>query len=125
MRELLWVALGGAVGAPLRALLTAWAAGSSFGRPLGTLAVNLLGSLALGYVAAVLARTPEGGAVLRPLVALGLLGSFTTFSTFAVEVLEMAQGRSLLAAAGYALGTLAACLCAAALGALACGLRAG
>ena len=83
--ELGWVALGGALGAPLRALVSAWAAGTALGRPLGTLLVNLAGSLALGLVLGWLARVPEGASTLRPLVAVGLLGSFTTFSTFALE----------------------------------------
>ena len=114
--ELGWVAVGGAVGAPLRALVSAWAAGTALGRPLGTLLVNLAGSLALGLVLGWLARVPEGASTLRPLVAVGLLGSFTTFSSFAVELIQLAQERSLGAACAYGAATLVACLAGAALG---------
>jgi len=114
--ELGWVAVGGAVGAPLRALVSAWAAGTALGRPLGTLLVNLAGSLALGLVLGWLARVPEGASTLRPLVAVGLLGSFTTFSTFALEAVQLGQTRSVGAAAGYVAATLVLCLAAAALG---------
>lgn len=115
-RDLLWIALGGALGAPLRALVTAWMAGTALGRPLGTLTVNLLGSVALGLVAGHLVRVPEGGALLRSLVAVGLLGSFTTFSSFAVELIQLAQERSLGAACAYGAATLVTCLAGAALG---------
>jgi CrcB protein len=80
----LLVGLGAGVGAACR-----WSVDSAFGRrrfPLGILVVNLLGSLLAG----VLAGAAPGPAV-ASLLAVGLLGGFTTASTFAVDVLRLYQ----------------------------------
>ncbi|MGI8866958.1 MAG: fluoride efflux transporter CrcB [Rubrobacteraceae bacterium] len=83
------VALGGALGAGGRYLLGGWLQaqlGSGF--PWGTFAVNVLGSLAIGLV---LGLSSKGG--LSPTASLflatGVLGGFTTFSTFSYETLQM------------------------------------
>jgi CrcB protein len=100
----LLVALGAAVGAPLRFL----AAHHLDGRlPLGTLAVNVAGSALLGLCAGL---ALDGDAL--ALVGVGFCGGFTTYSAFAVQVVE--RGRWLGSA--YAVGTIAASLVAAALG---------
>jgi CrcB protein len=87
--NLLMVALGGALGAGGRYLLGGWLQaqlGSGF--PWGTFAVNVLGSLAIGLV---LGLSSKGG--LSPTASLflatGVLGGFTTFSTFSYETLQM------------------------------------
>ena len=79
MRRAGLIALGGAAGATLRYAAT-WSANPW----LVTLAVNAAGAFALGVLLARLAARPEREAVLRPLVAVGFLGAFTTFSAFAV-----------------------------------------
>ena len=86
MVTFLAVAVGGAIGAVLRhAVSTGMYSWLGTGFPWGTLAVNVLGSLILGIVteagASALKLTPE----LRALIATGLLGAFTTFSTFALD----------------------------------------
>ena len=98
-RVLLAVALGGAVGAPLRhgLGLVVPAAGSGF--PTGTLLVNLLGCLLLGALVEGLALGARPGTpaarYARPFAGSGLLGAFTTYSTFAVETDRLlAQGRA-------------------------------
>ena len=86
MRELLLVGSGGFVGAILRYLVSRGLAGSAF--PYATLLVNVLGSFVLGYVAGQL----ENGSlneVHRQLVAVGLLGALTTFSTFSLETIVL------------------------------------
>ncbi|MBV19382.1 MAG: fluoride efflux transporter CrcB [Euryarchaeota archaeon] len=100
------VAVGGACGAVLR-----WSVAPSpdaEGVPWGTLGVNLLGSFLLGVMTVMLAE-----AILsrEHAVALGtgLLGAFTTMSTFAVEVVRMVDGGDRLVAAGYLLATLVGC----------------
>jgi CrcB protein len=77
------VVLGGGLGAVARWLLTAWLGTSRHGFPVGTTAVNVVGSLLLGVVVGF--DTSIGPSVADP-VAIGLLGGFTTFSTWMVEV---------------------------------------
>ena len=87
-----WVALGGALGSVLR-----YGAGGAVQRwngsdwPIGTLAVNLAGSFIIGWLAQlILARgimTPQA----RLFVMVGVLGGFTTFSTFSLETLRLIQ----------------------------------
>jgi fluoride exporter len=114
---LLVVGLGGAAGAISRYLASGWVqslAGDFF--PWGTLAVNVAGSLALGFVLVWLQATvasPE----LRELIAIGFLGSFTTFSTFSYEAFVLLRDGEWWRAGGYTLGSLALGLVAVALGA--------
>ncbi|WP_226019138.1 CrcB family protein [Novosphingobium sp. FKTRR1] len=86
----LYVAGGGALGAWLRFLTgRAWTAAigpiaaSAF--PWATLTANVLGSLAMGLLTGWLARFGPGGEGLRLLLAVGVLGGYTTFSSFALE----------------------------------------
>lgn len=99
------VALGGAVGAVARhqagrgmTALLGPAAVSAF--PWATLAVNVVGSLAMGLLAGWLARHGSGGETARLLLGVGLLGGFTTFSAFSLELMvliERGQGGSAFA----------------------------
>lgn len=92
------VALGGGTGAAARYWLGR-AIGAGHGFPWGTFAANVIGSLALGALAAWLARHGEGGQHLRLLLAVGLLGGFTTFSAFSLEsALMIERGQAGLAA---------------------------
>lgn len=93
------VAAGGAVGAWLR-----FAAGRLIGAspfPHATLTVNVLGSLAMGLLAGWLARHGEGGEQWRLLLGVGVLGGFTTFSAFSLEVALMIERGTLAQAALY------------------------
>ena len=86
-----YVALGGALGALARYGISGWVydrMGENF--PWGTLVVNLVGCLALGLVIRwlqVSAVAPE----LRPFLTIGVLGAFTTFSTFSYETVALLQ----------------------------------
>ena len=87
MRDVVLVALGGGAGAALRHLVglaSLRALGTGF--PAGTLIVNVLGSLLMGVLIEWLARR---GAPLRPLLATGFLGGFTTFSTFSLDAVAL------------------------------------
>ncbi len=87
----LYIALGGAMGAVTRYLLSNWVFGR-FGDtiPTGTLAVNIIGSFLLGLIYTLSLQT-NLSANTRALVTIGLLGAFTTFSTFSNETLVLLQ----------------------------------
>ncbi len=83
MRRALIVFVGGGIGACLRALLGAWLASWSAVLPLPVLLANLLGSFALGVVFVLADEARVLSTETRLFVAVGVLGGFTTFSTFA------------------------------------------
>jgi len=100
--------LGGAVGAGLRYLVGEWTlmvAGP--GLPFGTWTVNILGGLAMGLVTGIVARSGAGGEALRLLLAVGVLGGFTTFSAFSLELVTMIVRGDAILAAAYAVSSVA------------------
>ena len=114
-----WVALGGAIGSTARLWLGAHVAmliGLTF--PWGTILVNILGSLIIGFFATL---TGPGGRVVVPVdaqafVMVGLCGGFTTFSAFSLQTLELARDGRLLSAAANITLSVVLCLSAVALG---------
>lgn len=109
----LLVALGGAAGAWLRYIVSRlWTqalgpvAAGAF--PWATLSVNLAGSLAMGLLAGWLARHGSHGEGVRLLLGVGVLGGFTTFSAFSLEVVLLASRGAIGMAAIYAALSLAA-----------------
>jgi fluoride exporter len=103
----LYIALGGAAGALARFGLSSWVhswGGTAF--PWGTFAVNAVGSFLIG----VLLRATEAAVAwpeLRALLAIGLLGGFTTFSTFSYETAMLLSSGAWGRAALYSLGSVA------------------
>ena len=101
-----WAALGGAVGALGRWALAEAVPHSPAAWPWSTLLVNLAGCLLIGVLLAVLlARFPRSP-WLRPLLAVGVLGGFTTFSTFAVDVVAMTREDRAPLAVAYVLASV-------------------
>ncbi len=102
----IYVTLGGAFGAWLR-YCTGWlwtraigpVAASAF--PWATLTVNVLGSIAMGLLAGWLARHGPAGEGTRLLLGVGVLGGFTTFSSFSLEFALLVERGTLGLAAGY------------------------
>ncbi|MEU4622569.1 CrcB family protein [Actinoplanes sp. NPDC023801] len=108
----LLVALGAAIGAPLRYLTDRYLQ-ARFGTavPWGTLTVNVAGSFVLGLV---LGLPVSAGTI--ALVGTGFCGALTTYSTFSWEILALARRREILAAGGYALLSITAGMGAAVIG---------
>lgn len=107
--ELALVAVGGAVGAPLRYRLSQTLPHEPGALPAATLLANLMGAFALGLLlAALLRRGPDTGRRrdLRLALGTGLLGAFTTFSSLALEVELLRRGGRVGLALGYGLGSV-------------------
>ncbi|RMB54489.1 camphor resistance protein CrcB [Sphingomonas sp. PP-CE-3A-406] len=103
MLPLLYVMVGGAVGSGAR-YLTGRAMLSLLGAdyPFGTLAVNLIGGLLMGVLVGVLARN-AASETWRLLLGVGVLGGFTTFSAFSLDVVTMIERGAIGVAFGYVL----------------------
>lgn len=107
MRTLIAVALGGALGSTARYLLAGWFQQRAAGArgwlalfPAGTLAVNLIGCFAIGFLAALFQERLAGDPAIRTFALVGVLGGFTTFSTFGLETFALARGGNLALACG-------------------------
>ncbi|MGK7394450.1 MAG: fluoride efflux transporter CrcB [Candidatus Cyclobacteriaceae bacterium M3_2C_046] len=90
MEKFIWVALGGALGSAGRYWISGLAfklLGTQF--PYGTLAVNLLGSFIIGLLWVFVEELAPFSPGLRMLVFIGFLGGFTTFSSYALETLNL------------------------------------
>ncbi|MFA6234207.1 MAG: fluoride efflux transporter CrcB, partial [Bacteroidota bacterium] len=105
------VAVGGGAGAVLRygvaGVVQQWT-GEDF--PYGTLVVNVLGSLLLGFIVQVAEMKAGPGPWMKLFLTVGLCGGFTTFSTFSLESFRLLQDGSYLLAAGNIAGSLLFCL---------------
>lgn len=115
----LLIALGGALGSVARFAVSGFVAqhyGETF--PWGTLTVNVVGSFIIGFFATLTA--PEGRGLVGPagrqFFMTGVLGGFTTFSSFSLQTLNLARDGELARAAGNAAGSLGSCLVAVWLG---------
>lgn len=107
MNAILLVASGGAIGSVARYLVgvgMARAFGVAF--PYGTLAVNVIGGFLMGLFIELLARRFEGSPELRLFIAIGILGGFTTFSSFSLDVVVLWQRGELATALFYVLASV-------------------
>ncbi|AOU99670.1 camphor resistance protein CrcB [Acidihalobacter yilgarnensis] len=109
--QLLAIAFGGAVGAMMRFGVSNgvyhWL-GRGF--PWGTLAVNVLGSLAMGFLTAMLVERLNVGPEVRAAILTGGLGAFTTFSTFSIETLSLIEQGDVLKAGVNMLVSVLVCV---------------
>jgi CrcB protein len=120
MTQILAIAAGGALGA----LLRYWTSIAVHGRlgmafPYGTLAVNVLGSLLMGFLYIWLIDRMAAGPALRAFLLIGVLGAFTTFSTFSMETLNLLEAGHPGKALANVLVSVVVCVTAAGLGVLA------
>lgn len=103
---LLYIALGGAAGALARYGLGGWVQNrAGFGFPWGTLVVNVLGCLLIGFSLRYFESVRLAPEV-RTVVVVGILGAFTTFSTFSYETVALLEDGAWGRAAGYSFGSL-------------------
>ncbi|MBT5432620.1 MAG: fluoride efflux transporter CrcB [Rhodospirillaceae bacterium] len=99
---MIFVAMGGAVGAVGRYLTVAGVgAVMGHGFPYGTLVVNILGSFILGVLVETMALKFSVSQEVRALLVVGMLGAFTTFSTFSLDVVVQLERGHLIPAAIY------------------------
>lgn len=112
MKLLLLASFGGAIGAGLRFLVNEAFAGPDIVRgvtvfPWATVTVNVVGSFLMGAVMVMLWERYDSNPEMRALLATGILGGFTTFSAFSLDLLDLYTGRSMGSAAVYAVGSVA------------------
>jgi CrcB protein len=103
----LWVALGGGIGATARHGVNVWSArmfGSDF--PWHTLIVNVAGCFAMGLLTGLLALKLNLSQEARAFLTTGILGGFTTFSAFSLDVALLVERKAMLAAGAYAAGSV-------------------
>lgn len=106
-----WICAGGALGTGARYLIALWAArslGPTF--PAGTLIVNLVGSFLLGFLMHVGSATELMPATLRLALTTGILGGFTTYSTFSYETADFLRRGAGQYAALNIIATVVGCL---------------
>jgi len=119
MTQVIAIAAGGAAGA----LLRYWVSNGIHavlgrGFPYGTLTVNVVGSLLMGFLYIWLIERLASGPALRAFLLIGVLGAFTTFSTFSVETLNLVESGQLGKAILNVLISVVVCIAAAGLGIL-------
>jgi CrcB protein len=107
-RELAAIFAGGALGAAIRTALVEAAPTTPGSWPWTTFAVNVIGSLLLGYFVCRLQERLPVTAYQRPLLGTGLCGALTTFSTFQLDLLRLLDHGAVLLAVLYAAGSIAA-----------------
>ena len=111
MKQLLFIALGGAGGALARhglARLIHASTGSHF--PWGTLSINVLGSLGIGVMYALIVEQGMVHPDWRSVTVVGFLGAFTTFSSFSLETVSLLENGQLAVALAYVLSSVLVCV---------------
>jgi len=111
MNMILLVAIGGAVGSVARYLMASSIQTSTgWDFPLGTVLVNILGCFLIGILYVLLVARPDPRHDLRALLMVGVMGGFTTFSSFSLETVTMAMNGNYTGATLNVVLSVAACL---------------
>ncbi len=107
MKTMIAVALGGALGSVIRYVVTAWA-GNRLGLdfPWGTLIVNLAGSFAIGVLAETMEVVWSPSPEIRAFLIVGILGGFTTYSAFSLDIYMLIERGAWMPASTYVLASL-------------------
>lgn len=112
MQQYLLIALGGAAGALSRFAVSRYTANflNINHWPVGTFAVNLVGSLVIGMMYVLITEKSSLHPDWRYVLMVGFLGAFTTFSTFSLETVAMLEAGRVLLALSYVVATLFSCI---------------
>ena len=111
MRQVLAIAAGGAVGSLLRFWMSNWVhsfADRSF--PYGTLVVNVLGCLLMGFLFVLFIERLSDNPALRAGILIGVIGGFTTFSSFSIETFNLIEQGAWAKAVANMSGSLVLCV---------------
>jgi len=111
MTQALAIGIGGAIGSLLRFWMSTWV--HSFvgrGFPYGTLTVNVLGCLVMGVLFVLFTERFSDSTVLRAGILIGVIGGFTTFSSFSIETFNLIEQGAHLKALANAAGSLVLCI---------------
>lgn len=116
MQILLAVGFGGALGAVSRYWLAGMLNSKADKLPLGTLSCNVIGSLLMGILFVLIMEKAKLSPELRPMLMVGFLGAFTTFSTFSLETVALLQEGHTMSALIYVLLSVILCIIALSVG---------
>ena len=116
MFNVLLVALGGGLGAAARFGVSLAVPSRADAFPYATFLINVGGSLLIGLLAGWLSMRGDAGEAWRLFLGVGVLGGFTTFSTYSLETMRMIERSDWIGASTYAIGSVLAGLAAVAIG---------
>ena len=113
MINFFWVALGGALGASLRFISSSFFNLFYPNLPIGTFFINVLGSFIVGLLINTLEMRNYSEIFIKYFLIIGVLGSYTTFSAFSYEVIELYNNKKFLLSVIYILASVFSCIVAA------------
>ena len=113
MINFFWVAAGGALGASLRFISSSFFNLFYPNLPIGTFFVNVLGSFIIGLLINTLEMRNSSEIFIKYFLIIGVLGSYTTFSAFSYEVIELYNNKKFLLSIIYILASVFSCIVAA------------
>ena len=116
MINIFWVATGGALGAILRFVSSSFFNLFFPNLPIGTFFINVLGSFIIGLLINALEMRSSSEIFIKYFLIVGVLGSYTTFSTFSYEVIELYNNKKLFLSIIYILASVFSCIVAAYVG---------
>ena len=116
MINFFWVAVGGALGASLRFVSSSFFNLFFPNLPIGTFFVNVLGSFIIGLLINALEMRSSSEIFIKYFLIVGVLGSYTTFSSFSYEVIELYNNKKLFLSIIYILASVFSCIVAAYVG---------
>ena len=110
MINLLYVASGGAIGAVLRYLISNFYKYYFPNFPIGTLFINFLGSFLIGVLATSFESNEVSSIFIKYFIIIGILGSFTTFSAFSIESVQLINDKKILLSLFYIFISIFLCI---------------